>query len=86
MLGLITFRLLVGETETPHFYDLGTFGRVPEPQNHLCYLWRPQDTQIIQEKSQTFFERYNLYKFHVVEIHNLGNIGKDGHRKSRRSV
>ena len=25
----------MGEPQTPHFYDLGTFERVPEPQNQL---------------------------------------------------
>ena len=25
----------MGETETPHFYDLGISGRVPEPQSQL---------------------------------------------------
>ena len=34
--GLITFDLLMGETETPHFYDIGIWGRVPEPQKQLC--------------------------------------------------
>ena len=31
---LLRFELM-GETATPHFYDFGVFGLVPEPQNQL---------------------------------------------------
>ncbi len=41
---LITFDLLMGETQTPRFYDFGALGRVSEPKNNYFYLWRHQDT------------------------------------------
>ena len=32
-IGIITFAVLMGEAQTPHFDDPGISGRVPEPQN-----------------------------------------------------
>ena len=41
----------MGETQTSHFYDFGTFGRVPEPQNQVFFILgdtrRPKESRKI---------------------------------------
>ena len=42
----------MGESKNPHFYDFGTFGRVPETQNQLCLsLATPGPLKNNQDKS-----------------------------------
>ena len=53
----------MGETETPHLYDFGISGGVPEPHNQYFYLWRPQDTFKNQRKLKTLLNIIILISF-----------------------
>ncbi len=39
----------MGETETPHFYDFGTFERALSSQQRLFFLWRAWTPKTKQE-------------------------------------
>ena len=56
--------------ETPHFNDFGISGRVLEPQNHIIYVWRPQDTSNSSRKNETS-QHENLKMLQKTE--NIGN-------------
>ena len=69
----------MGEPQASHFYDFGTFGHVPEPQNHsFASLETPgyfKQTQKIQIHFRFFIHLESL------QIPNFQNSGKDGQRK-----
>ena len=56
------FDLLMGEPQTPHFYDFGTFERVLSSQNQLCLsLETPGHLNKIKKKT-TYVEKYYFYR------------------------
>ena len=58
----------MGEAQTVHFYDFGTFERVPKPQNQLfSFLETPTKISFINLK--------------ILELHNCVDFGKDGHQQ-----
>ncbi len=46
----------MGEPRTPHFHDLGIFGRVPEPQNQYYLSFETPGHIKNQETVQRTFE------------------------------
>ena len=53
----------MGDTETHHFYDSGTLGRVPEP---ILFIFGDTKTlQIVQEKTKSFLKKLCLGKFEI---------------------
>ena len=71
----------MGETETPHFYDFGTFGHVPEPQHqyHLP-LETPRYFKQSKKDAKSFLKSIiciNLF----VENPTVWFVRNGGHRK-----
>ena len=66
----------MGEPQNLHFYDLGIFGRVPEPQHHLFLsLETPGYLKQIQKKPLGVFINM-FYKSHFVEFEELEILEK----------
>ena len=53
----------MGETQTPHFFAFGIFGRVPEPQNQYDLSLEKPGHLNKSKKPQIIFENYYLYTF-----------------------
>ena len=53
----------MGEPETPHFYDLGILGRVPEPQNHLSLFLETQGYFKRKQENTRGIFNYSFYKY-----------------------
>ena len=70
----------MGEPYTPHLYDFGIWGRVPEPKNQLLlFLEAPGYLEKIKKINGTFREYY-LFKSQNFGNPKLENVGKDGNR------
>ena len=80
--------LLMGETETPHFYDFAIFGRVPEHRTKTIFIFG--DTRIPktnQEKSRgIFLKNASSENIKMLETQHLADFGKDGHPQITTSV
>ena len=86
-LALQFFDLLIGEAETLHFYDLGTFGRVPGSPNQLFVSSGPQDTFTNpRQNPKSFFENAIATSLKFWEIEHFESFGKGRSRKSRRPI
>ena len=68
----------MGQPKTPHFYDFGTFERVPEPQNQVFLFWRHQD---IKKRQKLYRLKQFFTNIETLETQYVDNFGKDGHRK-----
>ena len=55
----------MGEPKTPHFYDFGISGRVPEPQNQL---FLSLETPGHLKKSRKSLEHFQTYYFINLKI------------------
>ena len=65
----------MGETETPHFYDIGIFGGVPEPQKQLSLsLETPGYLDNIKKIPWNMFEHIVLINLKISEIQNCTNF------------
>ena len=61
--------MLLGETQTPHFYDFGIFERVLFPSTNYFCLWIPQDTLTHpRNKPKSCLENRILGSFKIVEV------------------
>ena len=80
-LGIVTFRFAYGKDRKPIISMISAFLDVSlSPKTNIVYLLRHQDTQKNPRKFKNMFGKYYLWKSHVLEIANFGNVGKDGHR------
>ena len=70
----------MGEPETPHFYDVGIFGRVPEPQNQLSLSFETPGYQIQIRRLTGTFVKHIFADFKSLETPDFVNVGKDGRR------
>ena len=66
--------MLKGATRTPHFYDFGIIGCVPEPQDQHCYLWRPQDAFNKSRKAQRLLLKHVDFPYLLAGCIYPGNI------------
>ena len=57
----------MAETETPHFHDLVTLGRFPEPQNQLSLSFETIGYLKQSKKNSTHCWKYCCYKYHNFE-------------------
>ena len=74
--------MLIGEPKTPHFYDFGILGRVPEPQSQLCLsLETPGHLKEIKKSLEHFKTYYVFFNLKVLEIHIVVDLGKDWRRQ-----
>ena len=73
------FDLLMGETETVHFYDFGTSGRVPGFQNQL-FLCLETPGHLTKSRTPHIFQ-HTIFYIGISKFPNLDTIRKDGHRK-----
>ena len=72
----------MGEPKTPHFYDFGTFERVPEPQNHLfSFLETAGYIKKSKKNPGTCSKNIVFANLKILEIKRFVNFGKDSHRK-----
>ena len=79
--GLIFFDLLMGEPQTPQFYDFETFERAPKPQNqNYLSLETPGYLTTSKENPPPFREYYFYKDLKHLEI-KIEAVGKDGRRK-----
>ena len=72
----------MGETETPDFYDFGIFGRVPEPQNQLLFIFGDImiPKQNIKKILVTCFNDVIFINLKMLEIQHFDNFRKNGRR------
>ena len=62
-LNLQPFDFIMGETETPHFYDFGIFGSVPEPPNQYYLSFEtPGYLTKMKNNHWNMFETSYFYK------------------------
>ena len=81
-LGLITFRFPHGKNGKSHFYDFGTFGRVPGSPNQLFVsLDTPGDFKRSEANPKPFLKNINSIFCIVRKIQNVGFVREDGHWK-----
>ena len=77
----------MGGTETPHLYDFGIFGRVPEPQNQLYLsLETPGHLNQIKKTPGTFLGSIIVIHRKKPKMHYLAILKKTAAGKYRRSV
>ena len=97
-LHLYLFDLLLGGPQTPHFYDFGTFERVPSSQDNMsCFrearTFKTGHINKNEEEAPNIFNLIILRNLKMLKIKNVDNFQKDGHRtimktrliKSRKS-
>ncbi len=69
-----------------HCYDVGIFGRIPEPQNqYYLSLETPRHLKQLK-KIPWVFRNMVFINLIFLEIENVVNVGRGEHRKSRRPV
>ena len=71
----------MGEPPTPHFYDFGTFGRVPEPQNQLFVSLESPGYLKNQENPWNILKNMIVVNLKMSETHFLSILEKGGRRK-----
>lgn len=74
----------MGETETPHFYDIRTLGNVPAPQTNYFDFW---DTSNNPRRIPNHFKTNIMFvNVNFAEIQHFETFEKMGAEQSRRSV
>ena len=76
----------MGEPQTPHFYDFGIPGRVPEPQNQYYLSLETLGYLKKSNRTQNIFWNIICIKLTILEIPNFEKMEKTGTDKFRRSV
>ena len=74
----------MGEPETHHFYDFGTFGHGPEPHTNYFDLGRHKDTKKQSRESLEHFQAFFIMLISL-DIHVFDQLRKDGHRQMMKS-
>ena len=68
----------MGESQTPHFYDFGISGRVPQPQNQYYLSFETPGYLTEFKKNPTHcFENIMFININILKIPNSVNFGKD---------
>ena len=67
----------MGETKTPHFYDFGTFGRVPGSPNQY-YLSLETPGYLNETKTQSFLKDVIFINLKILDSETFEHIGEGG--------
>ena len=72
----------MGDTKTPHFYDLGFFEPVTKPQNQqILSLETPGHSKKVKKHPQRCW-KYYFINLKTLKLQQVNIFRKDGHRKN----
>ena len=72
----------MGETEIPHFHEIGIFERFQTPKTNILYLLKHQDTTTkSREIPETCSTNNILINLEISQFHVCDIFGKDGHQQ-----